>query len=152
MKQKILLIFAGLVLFVVVSPAAASAQLTRLHVAPRPGVWKVNATDVEKVKWSGTLNIAKRGIRSGSVHYRGHFYWISADKATAGREYFSGSFDRKKGKLRLKAYAVKNIRGELGIGNYVVSVDRKGTKMFRGRWSGAESVPGSWTAIWVKFR
>lgn len=149
--KKLLIASAALILFIGICPFSAAAQ-RKAWVAPKAGVWKVKATDEENTRWTATLRISKRGIGSRTIRYRGYFDWLSDDKEISGREYFTGTFTRSSGKLRLKAYAVKNVRGELGIGNYVASVNRKGRNINRGTWSGVDNVPGKWTAAWIKFR
>lgn len=141
LAATLLLVLAG-------SFTAVSAQAKRLWTSPKAGIWRVKATDEEKEVWRGRLTLA----RKSNGKYRGYFYWISSDKTTSGREYFNGSFDRKTGKLRLKAYAVKNIKGELGIGNYLASVNKRGRNIPNGKWSGDESIPGIWSAVWLKAR
>ena len=142
------LAFALAILILGGSAIAANAQGQRLWTAPKPGIWKVSAKDEENTVWKASLTL----IRKGDGKYRGHFYWISADKTSSGREYFNGRFDRRTGKLRLNAYAVKNIKGELVVGDYVASVKRRGLSIFRGSWSGDDNIPGKWTAVWLKAR
>jgi len=148
--KKLFPVIAALVFLFAISPLAAKSQSKRPWIAPKSGVWRVSAKDEENIRWSGSMHIAIRPNHDGTTGYRGYFYWISDDKETSGREYFRGSFNKSTGKLRLKAYAVKNIKGELGIGNYLASVNRKGKNIFRGSWSGAENVPGKWSAVWSK--
>jgi len=146
MKKNVLA--ATLLLVLAGSFTAVSAQAKRLWTSPKAGIWRVKATDEEKEVWRGQMTLA----RKSNGRYRGYFYWISSDKSTSGREYFNGSFDRRTGKLRLRAYAVKNIRGELGIGNYLASVNKLGRNIPYGKWSGGESIPGIWSAVWLKAR
>jgi len=142
-------VLAAMLIFLLAgSVTAVSAQAKRLWTSPKAGVWRVNAMDEEKEVWRGPMTLT--GKSNGK--YRGYFYWVSSDKTTSGREYFNGSFDRRSGKLRLIAYAVKNIKGELGTGNYVASVNNRGRNITRGKWSGGESIPGIWSAVWLKAR
>ena len=150
--KKLLFVFGALFLLIDILPLSVQAQTKALWVSPRAGVWNVVAKDDENTNWTARLKIAKRSIRNRIVHYSGHFSWISDDKETSGREYFTGSFNRATGKLRLKAYAVKNYHGELAIGNYIASVNRKGRNIYRGTWTGNDNVPGKWSAVWLRFK
>ena len=149
--KKLFFGFSVAVLFLAISPFTIRAQAARLWVAPRPGVWKVTAGDEANTKWSGQLRLSKVSGR-GSVKYKGYFYWVSGDKVTSGREYFTGHFMRRTGKLRLAGFKVKNNRGELGTSNYVASVNQKGKNIHNGSWSGNGSVPGKWSAVWTRAR
>lgn len=149
--KKLFLAFSASVIFFAGWVFVAQAQTKKLWVAPRAGVWRVSAKDDENTNWSGRITLAKRKSGGRTVKYRGYFYWLSQDKETSGREYFRGSFNRTTGKLRLKAYAVKSERGELGIGDYNASVNRKGRNIFRGTWAGTDNVPGKWSAVWLKY-
>jgi len=125
--------------------SVSSAQTTpRPWIAPGAGVWTVTAKDEDGTKWSGRLHLVRTGPKDKMLGYRGYFYWLSGDRQTSGNEYFTGIFDRWSGKLRFKGYKVRNIRGELGTGDYEASV-RKGRTM-RGDWAGDDAVPGKWSA------
>ena len=137
--SAILLIFLGLVL-------EGKAQAKKPWAAPRAGNWTVTARDEENTDWNGRLTL----VRKGAGKYRGHFYWISGDRSVSGREYFNGSFDRITGKLKLTSYKVKNIKGELGTGDYFARVNNKGRNIVRGSWTGEDNVPGNWKAVWNK--
>lgn len=145
--KGIVLAFAAAVLIVCGLAIGVNAQAKKFWAAPKTGVWKVAANDEENTDWNGRLTL----IRKVDGRYRGHFYWISADKTISGREYFNGRFDRRTGKLRLNAYAVKNIKGELGIGFYIASVNRHGRNI-RGNWNSNDAIPGEWSAVWLKAR
>ena len=150
--EKLIVVLSAAFIFFVGSTAATHAQAQRSWVAPKAGVWRVAAKDEADTVWSGRVTLAKRGVSRRIVKYRGYFYWLSDNKETEGREYFKGSFDRLTGKLRLKAYAVRNVKGELGTGNYIASVNRKGKNIFRGMWDGENNIPGKWSAVWSKVR
>lgn len=141
------LAFTAALLILSGSVVAVNAQGKRLWTAPKAGIWRVAANDEENTDWRARLTL----IRKAENRYRGHFYWVSADKTISGREYFNGTFDRRTGKLRLRAYAVKNIKGELGIGYYIASVNRQGTNI-RGKWNSRDSIPGKWSAVWLRAR
>ena len=128
--------------------ANAIAQSKGSWTPPKVGIWLVTAKDVEGIHWSGRLHLAHRANGNGPVGYRGYFYWISRDKTTSGREYITGSFDRRTGKFRFRGYRVRNIRGELGTGNYRASV-RGGRAIHNGSWGGGNSIPGTWSAVWI---
>ena len=145
--KGVVLAFAAAMLIVCGSAIGANAQAKKFWAAPKTGVWKVSANDEENTDWNGRLTL----IRKVDGRYRGYFYWISADKSISGREYFNGRFDRRTGKLRLNAYAVKNIKGELGIGFYIASVNRHGRNI-RGNWNSNDAIPGEWSAVWLKAR
>ena len=146
MKSTFLAIAAA-ILILSGSAVTANAQGKRSWTAPKAGIWRVSANDEQNIDWKARLTL----IRKVDGRYRGHFYWVSADKSVSGREYFNGRFDRRTGKLRLRAYAVKNIKGELGIGFYIASVIRQG-RSIRGKWNGDDSIPGNWSAVWLKAR
>lgn len=150
--KRLLFVFSVAVLFLGVSVFETTAQTKRFWVAPKAGLWRVAAKDENDTKWSGRITLSKRGSNKGVVKYLGYFYWQSEDKETSGREYFNGSFNRKSAKLFLKAYAVKNVKGELGVGDYVASVRKEGRNIFRGSWSGKDNIPGKWSAIWLKVK
>lgn len=141
------LAFAAAILILSGSAISANGQGKKLWAAPKSGIWRVTANDEENTDWKGSLTLT----RKVDGRYRGHFYWVSADKTISGREYFTGRFDRRSGKLKLNAYAVKNIKGELGIGVYIASVKRQG-RSIRGKWNSADSIPGDWSAVWLKVR
>ncbi len=145
--KRTFLAFAAALLILSGSVIVAKAQAKRLWTAPKSGIWKVAANDEENTGWNARLTL----IGKVDGKYRGHFYWISADKTTSGREYFNGRFNRRTGKLRLRAYAVKNIKGELGIGFYLASVNQQGRNI-RGKWNGNDTIPGEWSAVWLKAR
>lgn len=147
MMKGAFLAIAAAILLIGGSVIAVNAQGKRLWTAPKAGIWRVSANDEENTDWKGRLTL----IRKADGKYRGHFYWVSADKTTSGREYFNGRFDRRTGKLRLNAYAVKNIKGELGIGFYIASVNRQGRNI-RGKWNSNDTIPGEWSAVWLKAR
>lgn len=149
--MKLFIVLPILVLIFGLSPATGLSQTAQVWVPPKAGTWKVSATDEENTNWTADMRIEKRGVRNKLTRYRGYFSWLSEDGETAGREYFNGTFDRKRGKLLLKAYRVKSKKGELGLGNYRAFVNRKGRNISSGVWSGAETVPGTWSATWVKF-
>jgi hypothetical protein len=131
--------------------SALFAQTNRLWTEPKVGVWMVTAKDEEGIKWSGRLHLSRTSIKGAKVGYRGYFYWISGDRSTSGNEYFNGSFDRSSGKLRLHGYRTRNIRGELGTGNYRAS-GIAGKTLVRGSWGGQNSIPGTWSAVWKSSR
>ena len=146
MKNTFLAIAAA-ILILSGSVVTANAQGKRSSTAPKAGIWRVSANDEQNTDWKARLTL----IRRADGRYRGHFYWVSADKSVSGREYFNGRFDRRTGRLRLRAYAVKNIKGELGIGVYFALVTRHGRNI-RGKWNGGDSIPGKWSAVWLKAR
>lgn len=120
-------------------------------VEPRPGVWSVTGSDEEGLKWTAAMHIARTGFRDGMARYRGYFAWRSVDGATSGKEFFVGSFDKRTGRLSLKGYRAKNAKGELGVGNYTALLRQKGQRISRGRWSGQDTVPGTWSARWARY-
>ena len=150
--KKLLIVLPVLVFLISLSPLTATSQTKQVWVAPKAGIWTVTGSDEENTKWTGTMRIAKRDVRNKLVRYRGYFTWKSDDGETTGREYFNGTFDRTSGRMRLKAYRAKSEKGELGVGNYTAFVNRKGRNISRGVWSGANTVPGTWSASWAKFR
>ncbi|HQU84003.1 MAG TPA: hypothetical protein PKY59_12785 [Pyrinomonadaceae bacterium] len=151
MKKLFFLLFS-IVLFIGILPQTVSAQKKTVWVAPKVGVWKVYGKDVENIVWNGRMHLTKRTKDKAGIHYKGYFSWVSEDEETSGREFFTGLFSPKTGRLYLKASSVKNERGELGVGNYIAAVNQKGRKISRGRWSGKNVVKGIWSAEWIKFR
>lgn len=146
MMKNCILAIAATILILGSSIVAVNAQSKKLWTYPKTGVWRVTAKDEENKIWNGRLTLN----RKAGGKYRGYFYWIDAEKATSGREYFNGRFDRSTGKLRLRGYAVKNVKGELGTGNYRATVNRQGRNIYRGSWSGQNSIPGKWAAVWLR--
>ena len=150
--KKLFIVLPVVVLLISLSPLIATSQTKQAWVAPKAGIWTVTGSDEENIKWTATMRIAKRAVRNKLVRYRGYFAWKSEDGETAGREYFNGTFDRWSGRFLLKAYRAKSEKGELGVGNYRAFVSRKGRNIGRGVWSGANTVPGTWTASWERFK
>ena len=139
------------ILIAVTSAAEASSQKKDLFISPKAGVWTVTAVDEENTNWSGRLYLVRRAARRMNVRYSGQFYWRSADGAGIGREYFSGRFNRLTGKLVLRGHRITSIKGDLARGHYTASLSR-GRRIFNGSWSGEESVPGKWSARWLRPR
>jgi hypothetical protein len=101
-------------------------------------------------KWTAKVKLV-RTKRNGVVQqYRGDFRWLSTDGSAAGRESFTGHFDRRSGLLRLKSNRVVAEKGDLGPAMYVGFGRSKGRKITRGKWHGADVVPGVWSAAWAK--
>jgi len=123
---------------------SSAQKRPRPWIAPGTGVWMVTAKDEDGTDWSGRLHLSRAANKGKMLGYRGYFYWVSGDRKTSGNEYFTGIFDRWSGKLRLNGYKVRNIRGELGTGDYEASV-RKG-RTIRGGWAGDNAIPGKWSA------
>jgi hypothetical protein len=150
--RKLVLVATSAVILSVATSATTHAQVRKLWVAPKAGVWKVAGKDEVNTVWTGSMTLTKRGAGKRIVRYRGYFYWLSDNKDTEGREYFNGSCDRFTGKFRLRGYAVKNVKGELGTGIYIASVNQRGRNVRRGSWGGEDNIPGKWSAVWSKVR
>ncbi len=133
-------------------PTTTSAQNKQAWVSPKIGVWQVVGKDEENIGWTGQIRFTRKTNSKSTVKYRGYFDWKASDGETSGREYFTGSFDKRTGRLRLKGYLLKNVRGDLGLGIYVGSVSQKGRRIRRGSWGGIDAVKGNWSAKWLKFR
>lgn len=124
------------------------AQAQKPWAPPKSGVWQVKGSDTENTAWTAELILTRRGSNKGQPRYKGYFEWKSEDGETSGREYFNGWFERKTGRLMLKAYSAKSEKGDIGVGNYLALGREKGTRLVGGRWWGHDVVPGTWTADW----
>ena len=151
MKNLFLTLFA-VVLFIGFVPQISSAQNKSVWVAPKIGIWQLIGKDEENTEWTAQLRFTRKTTSKSITKYKGFFIWRSSNGEIVGREYFTGSFDKRTGKLRLKSYAVKNVSGSLAVGTYVGFVSRKGRRITRGSWDGNDVVKGTWSAEWLKFR
>lgn len=151
MKYFFILLFFA-VLFIGFAPQNSAAQTKSVWVAPRVGIWQLTGTDEENTGWTAQIRFSGKTISGSTVRYKGYFVWRNSDGTTTGREYFTGVFNKRTGRLRLKGTSVKNVSGDLGIGTYTGFVSRKGRRISRGSWGGEDVVKGNWSARWLKFR
>jgi hypothetical protein len=151
MRYSFFLLFLT-VLFIGIAPQISAAQSKSVRVSPKIGVWQLTGKDEEETGWTAQIRFTGKTNSKSVVRYKGYFVWRSSDNETLGREYFTGVFNKRTGRLILKGYSVKNVRGELGIGNYTGFVSRKGQRISRGSWGGEDVVKGNWSARWLKFR
>jgi len=133
-----------------VIPVAVPGQTSGNWVAPRSGLWNLKGSDDSGTNWSAKVKLVRTKRKGEFQQYRGEFNWLSADGSAAGREFFTGRFDRRSGLLRLKSNRVVAEKGDLGPAIYIGFGRTKGRKIIRGKWHGAEVVPGVWSAAWVR--
>lgn len=146
----LLLLAAFLIVF---APQFSTAQNKSVWVSPKAGVWQLTGKDEENINWKGQIVFTKKTYSNKSiVKYKGYIDWKSPDDESSGQEYFTGSFDRRTGKLVLKGTSLKNVSGDLALGIYTGFVNRKGRQIRRGSWDGVDVVKGKWSAKWLKFR
>jgi hypothetical protein len=145
--NKIFLCLIIVVFFIGLFFQTSSAQSKVLRIAPKTGIWKVVGKD--QVGWKGFLKLVKKRHYKSVTLYNGHFYWRSLDGEIIGYEYITATFNRHFGRLKLKGYALKNLRGELAKGNYLAFVTQKGRKIIKGSWDGVDEI-GIWSARWIK--
>lgn len=152
--MKKLFFFLCLAAFLIVStPQFSAAQNKPVWVSPRTGVWQLTGKDDENINWTGRIIFTKKTYSNKSiVRYRGYIDWSSPDEDSSGLEYFTGSFDRRTGKLVLKGNSLKVVSGDLALGIYTGFVNQKGQQIRRGSWGGVDVVEGKWSAKWLKFR
>lgn len=146
---KRLALLAVVLLFVEVLPGDAFGQ-KRPWVAPKTGIWQLKGIDNADTSWTAVVRLVRLPRKNGYQRYRGHFDWKSDDGEGSGKEFFTGAFDRKSGRLKLKAHSVKSEKGVLGVGNYTAFVRQKGRKIVGGKWFGNDVVPGTWNASWLR--
>lgn len=151
MKKTFFLLFS-FVLFTGFAAQTSPAQNKSVWVSPKIGIWQIAGKDEANTGWTGQIRFTGKTKSGSVVRYKGYFVWRSSDNETSGREYFRGTFDRRTGRLTLRGYAVKNVRGELGIGIYTGFVSQKGRRISRGSWGGNDVVEGTWSARWLKFK
>ena len=152
--MKNLIFFLFLAAFLIVStPKFSAAQTKSRWVSPKAGVWQMTGKDEENINWKGQIVFTKKTYSNRSiVKYAGYIDWNSPDDETSGQEYFTGSFDRRTGKLVLKGTSLKNVSGDLALGVYTGFVNGKGRQIRRGSWDGVDVVKGKWSAKWLKSR
>jgi hypothetical protein len=131
-------------------PLTANGQTSSKWVAPRSGLWNLKGSDDRGTNWSAKVTLVRTKRRGELQKYRGDFNWLSADGSSAGRESFTGRFDRRSGLLRLKSSSVVAEKGDLGPAMYVGFGRSKGKRITRGKWHGSDVVPGVWSATWVR--
>ena len=131
-------------------PSSVVGQTKNVWVPPRSGIWNLKGADDAGIQWTAKVRLARTAKKGGIQRYRGSFNWVSADGNASGREYFTGRFDRRSGLLRLKSSRVVAEKGDLGLGNYVGFGRSKGRRIVGGKWYGADVVPGTWRAAWVR--
>ena len=152
MKNFLVLLFLA-ALLIVLTPQFSAAQNKSLWVSPQTGVWQLTGKDEENINWTGQIIFTnKTHLKKSRVRYRGYIIWSSPDDDSAGRENFTGIFDRRTGKLVLKGTSLKIDSGDLAMGVYTGFVNRKGRQIRRGSWDGVNIVKGKWSAEWLKFR
>jgi hypothetical protein len=143
--------FVGLLLFCATAiPLSIAGQTRGGWVAPRSGIWNLKGSDETGTQWSAKLILVRTQRKGWIQRYRGEFRWRSAGEIAAGREFFTGRFARRTGLLRLKSNRVVAEKGDLGLATYVGFSRSNGRKIARGKWNGADVVPGTWIAEWVK--
>jgi hypothetical protein len=152
MKNLLFLLFLA-ALFVISAPQSSAAQNKSRWVSPKAGVWQLTGKDEENINWKGRIMFTKKTYSDKSiVRYRGYIVWSSPDDESSGREYFTGTFDRRTGKLVLKGTSLKIESGDLALGIYTGFVNGKGRRISRGSWDGVDVVKGKWSANWLKSR
>jgi PKD repeat protein len=152
MKNLFFFLFLA-ALFVISAPQNSAAQTKSHWVSPKAGVWQLSGKDEENINWTGQIVFTKKTYSNKSiVKYKGYIDWSSPDDESSGQEYFTGSFDRRTGKLVLKGTSLKIVSGDLALGVYTGFVNRKGRQIRRGSWDGVDIVKGKWSAKWLKSR
>lgn len=151
--MKRLLLFLPLVaLFFIFAPKSLAGQTKSHWVSPKAGVWQLTGKDEENTNWKGRIVFTRKTHSNKSiVKYKGYIVWSSPDDDSAGREYFSGNFDHRTGKLVLRGSSLKITGGDLALGVYTGFVNGKGRQIGRGSWDGTDVVRGKWSAKWLKF-
>lgn len=150
--KKLIFLLLIVVIFIGFSLQTLSAQNKSVWVSPKIGIWQIVGKDEANSGWTGQIRFTGKTKSKSIVRYKGYFMWRSSDNETSGREYFTGSFNIRTGRLRLKGYSLKNVRGNLGLGIYIGYVNQKGRRISRGSWDGIDAVKGNWSAKWLKFR
>ena len=142
----------GVAIFVcaVAIPLTVPGQTSSNWVAPRSGFWNLKGSDDSGTHWSAKVRLVRTRRKGEFQQYRGEFRWLSTDGSAAGRESFTGRFDRRSGVLRLRSNRVVAEKGDLGPARYIGFGRSKGRKITRGKWHGADVVPGVWSAVWVR--
>jgi hypothetical protein len=149
--MKLGIVFVALLLFCATAiPLSIAGQTRGVWVAPRSGIWNLKGSDETGTQWSAEVKLRRTKQKGKFQLFRGDFTWKSADGNAAGREFFTGRFDRRTGLLRLESNRVVAEKGDLGIATYVGFSRSKGRKIARGKWNGPNVVPGTWSAQWVK--
>ncbi|CAN5630127.1 hypothetical protein BH20ACI4_BH20ACI4_34680 [soil metagenome] len=152
MKNFLVLLFLA-ALLIVSAPQFSAAQNKSVWVSPRTGVWQLTGKDDENINWTGQIIFTGKTYSKNSiVRYKGYIVWSSPDDESSGREYFTGTFDRRTGKLVLKGTSLKIESGDLALGIYTGFVNQKGRQISRGSWDGVDVVKGKWSAKWLKLR
>ena len=114
MKNLLFLLFLA-ALFVISVPQNSAAQNKSHWVSPKAGVWQMTGKDEENINWKGQIVFTKKTYSNKSiVKYAGYIDWNSPDDETSGLEYFTGSFDRRTGKLVLKGNFIENCQRRSG--------------------------------------
>lgn len=151
MKNLFLLLPLAALLFLS-APQSLAAQNKSRWVSPKAGVWQLTGKDEANSNWKGRIFFTRKTYSNKSiVKYKGYIDWSSPDSESAGREYFSGSFDRRTGKIVLRGTSLKTVSGDLALGIYTGFVNRKGRQISRGSWDGTDVIKGKWSAKWRKF-
>jgi hypothetical protein len=147
---KRLLIAIAVLMALSYLPQTLSAQARSAWTAPRLGVWKITGSDDGGLKWAGSIKFDSRKHVGSLNKYRGHFTWRSSDGKDSGIEYFSGSFNRKSGRVVLVGTRLSRVKGDLALGRYYAFVRNKGRRLSNGTWGGTEVVKGKWSAVWMR--